>query len=278
MAAAMPVVEHMSAWNSEFVAGWSPELAYSQQARALDMLGGRVAIACSAAAQFRNVPLEALGFDALLRDTARVRHAWVDAAANGLKCCDNAVSPDIDTGNTNTSAMVSSLLTSAESLIDEYDVTVPSMQWLIDPALGIEIAGEEGWMISADGISPVLHAPAAMNRRDVTGLGPERWQLGTAVRVRRLRNPESMTTEEASSRFNALVTQQGSVGSVAEVAVSGITALRHNLSPELESWSASVTVFVDGEFTYFIETGCPTEVARACESTTAVASSLTVLK
>ncbi len=271
---AIPVVNHVVDWNDAFNSEWSASLKPSEQAEVLQVLGSRASLACDAVARIANVPIEAAGFDALLREAIRVRHAWAGSAIEQLVCCGNGVSTETDIGNSDTLKVVAQLPVESAALIQQYDASTRESLMLSDSAIGIEVAVEVGWLISADGLSPLLLAPFELNRPDRSGLGPERWQIGSAVRIRRLRNPEPITALQASSRFTALVTQQGSVAMTEETSVGGVAALRHILSPEHQLWSSAVTVLVAGDFTYFVETGCPSDVTGACDAVDAVATSL----
>lgn len=277
MSATQPIVQYLSRSSAAFNEKWSTGLSTDEQARLLKMLGSRAAISCGAAALITDVPLEAAGFNALLREGARIRHAWVGAAADQLSCCGTSVNPDTASGNTLTSATLAELVSEIESLLAEYDAALTGGRSLRDDALGIEITVEEGWLVSSEGLSPVLYAPFELNGDGVVGLGPDSWQLGAAVRVRRLRNPAPLTAAEASSRFAGLISRHGSVESVVEIEVDSHPGLRHVLIANLPSWSASVTVFVAGDFTYFIESGCPADVPGACASIDAVAASLRLI-
>lgn len=274
---ASPIVDHLRAWSDLFSSDWSDDLEPDRQAQQLQTLGIRVSQACSAIAQITEIPPEAAGFDSLLREAARIRHNWVRIAADQLECCGNAFTPDIDDGNAETTAVVSSLSAEMAMLIQKHNAGPARFQIFTDQAIGIEISTESGWLVSADGLNPVFYAPFVLNKSSLAGLGPDRWMQGTAVRVRRLRNPGPTDAATASNRFTALITQQGSVSSIEQISVSGVPALKHVLSPEISNWEAMVTVFVSGDFTYFVETGCPSDIEGACGSVETVAGSLRLL-
>lgn len=274
---ASPIVDHLRAWNDSFNSKWSIDLEPDRQAHQLQILGIRLTQACSAVAQIAEMPPEVVGFDALLREATRIRHSWVRIAAEQLDCCGNAFTIDIDRGNTETSAVVSSLTAGTATLVQQFDARPERFGVFKDQAIGIELSIEPGWLVAADGLNPVLYAPFVLNESDIAGLGPDRWMHGTAVRIRRLRNPEAIDAATASSRFTALITQQGNVSSVEQISVDGVPALRHVLSPENANWAATVTVFISNDFTYFVETGCSTDVEGACDSAEMVAASLRLL-
>ncbi len=274
LTSASPITHHLVSWNGLFNSKWTEDATPAQQAAALELLGIRAAQACDAVRQITHFPPEVAGFDSQLREAARTRHAWAALALEELRQGGNAFMPFLNTGNDSTSALIADLPHAEEDLIRLYGAGRLAHQRLIDEVIGIEMTTEPGWLISADGLNPRLHAPFAFNRPALDGLGPDRWKQGTAVRVRRLRNPEPTDAEAASSRFTSLITQQGSLASVEQATVGGEPALRHVLAPDHPDWNASVTVFVSGDFTYFLETGCPADVEGSCGSVEKVAGSL----
>lgn len=276
MSAVQPITRYMANASELFNGYWPDSVLPSEQARLLQVLGTRISIACEAIALITEVPPEATGFDALLKESARVRHAWVGAAVEQLLCCGSSVNAHIHTGNTETTETLEHLVDEVSVLLERYNSAVSRDRLLVDSELGIEIVAGEDWIVSADGLSPLLLAPLTQNARSVEGLGPQNWKLGTAVRIRRLRNPTPTTASEASSRFAGLITQHGNVNSVGEISISGLVGLRHELASLTQSWEASVTVVVTGRLIYFIETGCPSNVDGACEAVEAAVESLKI--
>jgi hypothetical protein len=118
-------------------------------------------------------------------------------------------------------------------------------------------------------------APFNEQAPNLSGLGPESWDMGTGVRVRRLRNPGVVTAEEATQKFSALVTRQGSIASTLNINIGGLPALRHELAT-INGWAASMSVVVAGEFTYFIETGCVPAKVGSCEGVQGVVHALQI--
>lgn len=273
-ASALPIVEHMTSWSDEFNSDWASDLSEFEQAKKLQVFGSRASFACDAVAHIDAVPPEATGFDSQLREAIRVRHAWVTLAIAELNCCENAITEETDIGNYNTSSLVAEIPDAVSDIVQQYSVPRPDTGNIFIESIGVELEPSDGWFLSGSSLSPVLIAPFELNGQDISGLGPERWQLGTAIRIRRLRNPEPLDVSESSSRFEAIITRQGRVDSSSEITLAGISAVQHVLQPVHESWEATVTVLVDGDFTYFVEWGCPGDIQGACDSAAAIAGSL----
>jgi hypothetical protein len=274
MSAVMPIALYLFGASVEFDDGWATSPTAGQQAQLLQALGRRVAIGCSAAVLVTAVPPEAEGIDTLLREGAKGRHRWVGLAVEQLRCCGSSITPDTEAGNAETSEVLATFVRTASELSVVHEVSPMTDRLFADETLGIEMTVDAEWLVSSEGISQVFHAPIELNGSGVAGLGPDSWSLGTALRIRRLRNPGPLTASEASSRFAGLISRQGSVANTHEIEVAGISGLRHALAPELPSWSASVTVVVAGDFTYFMETGCPVDVSSACAAVEEAMASL----
>lgn len=269
-----PVIAYLVDSSNEFNLKWLSRQSTDEQVLLLQLLGSRTALACDAVAFVTEVPPEATTFDNQLRDDAKARHAWVGVAVEQILCCGTAVDSGVEAGNVQTLAKLRELSVSAENLQLEYDAQTSEKRSFIDDALGLELSVGEDWLISSEGLSPVLLAPFELNEDGIEGLGPESWALGTSLRIRRLRNPGPLGVVEASARFVGLISRQGDIESVDEIELDGLSALRHQLESASPTWSASVTVFVAGDFTYFIESGCPVSVSGACSSADGIVSSL----
>jgi hypothetical protein len=270
-----PTAQYIWAWDTWFSAAWAKAATAEGQAALLHQLGNRIAQACGAYAAITNVPVEAAGIDTLVREAARVRHAWAQAAVEQLQCCGKVVSEEIAAGNVSTSSAVSGVLPALQQFGADYGAVALEGFGLSHSALAVGVQVLPGWLASADGLTMVFVAPFHFQAAGLAGLGPEVWQKGTGVTVRRLRNPDLLTPAEASERFSGLVTGQGSVESTEEVQLSGFPALRHQLAAG-EGWLATVTVTVAGDFTYFIETGCVTGVSGSCEEVERLVNGLTI--
>ncbi len=273
---AFGVVTYLNHWAITFPEDWSSSLSSGEQVEALQVFGIRLALGCDAVSRISYVPPEASEFDLAMRNALSRAHDRVVVAVDEIASTGDGISPSTDLSVHEGSSAVGDLLTVASELMSEQRVVLSEARRFADEAIGIEATLGEGWVVSADGLSPVLLGSSETNSTGITGLGPERWQLGTAVRVRRLRNSEPIDVQEASSRFGSLISQQGSVDMVEETTFGSTAALRHVLSPTLDNWGASVLVFVEGGFTYFIEAGCSLDVANSCEATESMAMAIEV--
>ena len=266
LSAATPIVLYLAGVSNEFNDMWAKNPPAVEQAMLLQTLGSRAAIGCSAASLITDIPPEASGFDTRMREAARARHTWVATAVEQLLCCGSSVTTETEFGNSESSEIIARLISEASEIGLTFDLDHLARRLFMDNALGIELTIDANWLVASEGLSPVFYAPAELNDSGSAGLGPDSWRLGTALRIRRLRNPGVLTATEASSRFAGLISRHGSVANSHEIELGGLTGLRHELVPELTSWNASVVVIVSGEFTYFVELGCPALIPGACTS------------
>ena len=272
---ASPLVEHLTQSNDPFSDAWAERLSVREQSEQIQALATRMTLACDAVSIIELVPPEATVFDANLRRVISERHAWVSSAVNDLNN-GLGISEAVEARNRVTFIELSRVSNEADVLAGEHGITPVELLRYTNEPLGISLDLPLGWVVSADGLSPVLMAPFAQNLSALPGLGPDRWQLGTAIRVRRLRNSEPIDAQQAGERFKSIIERQGPVERVEEVSLEGNPALLHILAPEQADWSATVTVLVLGDFTYFVETGCPATLPGACEAVEGVAGTLVV--
>ncbi len=269
-----PVASHVEDWTVWFETAWADPGSPEEQANALQLFGARLAQACSALFAQSYIPPEALDHQDQLQSAVSGLYSWLGTAALELECCGDSKTNPVLAAFDTARQMLTDRSVAADQLASEYEVEPAEAIEFSDAVLGIEFTLGDQWMIAANGLSPVFAAPFSQSRLDISGLGPDSWQNGTAVRVRRLRNPSPIDVETASSRFAGLITQQGSIASAELTVVDGHDGLLHRLDPSLADWKAAVTVVVVGNFTYFIETGCPGDVPGACAAAETVASSV----
>jgi hypothetical protein len=270
-----PILTYAIATISAFNSNWSQSLFADEAESQLQLYGSRAANSCSAMALVSYVPPEALQFDLELRNAVGAVHALAGRIVDHVRCCGTGLSQELRAENAAITDELVRLELAANELQRTYDATVTDTRNYTDPALGIEITLGTGWLASSQGLSPVFHAPLELNLNDA---GPDGWGLGAGLRLRRLRNPEPLDVNSASIRFVGLVSRLGEIKNTGEIVIDGVTALRHELIAGAPSRDISVTVFVSGGFTYFVESVCSNTISGACDAVDSVASTLRILR
>lgn len=269
-----PVIDHTLFWEDWLIEEWQEDSSPEEAAALLHIMGTKIAQACSSLALIGLTPPETSDLHAAISEATLDRLSWISTAATQLKS--GSSTEQIVEASTVIDLMelVSSEL---QSLTAAYPGINASVYSLTDSVLLIEVAMPDGWFVSPDNLNLALIASPESGGTDLASLGPESWGLGSSVRVRRLRNAGSLTPEQASSLFNGIVTRQGEIASSENIELSGYPAIRHHLMTG-NSWAASVTVVIAGEFTYFLETGCLATVNGGCEAVESVVNSIEFLE
>ena len=277
LAVVTPVVSHLGVWEAWLNESWALESSHEQRAAMLQLAGIKVAQACDALYFVSLVPPEASDLHAAAVDAAMDRLTWIKQAADSLKEDSTAQPASIEDSAFSISSLLEQIADEISGLEETHNVVKSAGHTVSDPAIGIQVDLPEGWFAFPESLNFAITAPPALNGDDMASLGPESWQLGTSLRIRRLRGAGEMTPAAASSLFNGLVTQQGSIDASTDTEIDGFPALRHELAVN-NDWDASVTVVVVGQFVYFIETGCLVSSVDGCSGVQALAESIHFLE
>lgn len=269
-----PVIDHTLYWEDWLTLQWQDGSSPEETAAILHIIGTKVAQACNSLALIRSMPPETSDLHAAISEATRDRLSWVNDTTTQLKA---GSSPEQITGTSEVVRLLEVASSELEHLIATYPDLGAGEYSLTDPVLLIEVAMPDGWFASPDNLNLALTAPPVSGGTDLASLGPDSWNLGSSVRIRRLRNAGSLTVEQASSLFNGIVTRQGQIASSEDVEVGGYPAIRHELTT-MDAWNASVTIVIAGEFTYFLETGCLPSVSSGCQGAEAIVNSIEFLK
>jgi hypothetical protein len=271
--AVAPAFEHARYWETWLRGRWAESLSSGQQATALHIASIRMAQACNALAAMSYVPQEAASSHIEISEAARRRLAWSQDAVAQLQCCGTGITHETEADALEVESAFDEAYATLSSLIEEFPDVSPGRYELFDPVLAVRLRVPDGWFTWPEGLSIVLTAPAEENDDTLAGLGADSWRLGTSVRVRRLRNSNSLTVAEANDQFQALVTRQGEVLSSREISIDKAPALMHTLNAG-GGWNVTMTIVTAGEFVYFIETGCSTNVPAGCDQAMEIVDSV----
>ena len=271
-----PLSATAASWAAEVDARWDRASTSQDAAAELGAQGTRLALLCTAAARLPDV-LEARVASSVLRAALRARHAWLVAAAESLACCGSAgahkAALGADAGATAFKAAEAAL----HPLAAQYggpSGTGAAPLVVASDVLGVSIALPAGWLTLDDSAVIVAQAPAESQVMAPGGTGPMAWSLGTAVRVRRLRNPPNQDLPAALPRTNSLLDVLGPVQQQESISVNGVAGVRQTRREAATGWTTYIAVAVRGDFSYLVEFGCPAQMTDRCAGyfSTALAS------
>ena len=136
---------------------------------------------------------------------------------------------------------------------------------IVNPLLELSLDVAPGWVTARNGVDVFVIAPPGVQRYSVSGLGPDAWRLGTALRVRRFRNETDRTLEEATATVESLMVRFGNRVDEVQSAVGGQLGVRLTYADDAGRWRTLVGTTVVADATYLFEIGCPLEFLAECE-------------
>ncbi|MBN4064853.1 hypothetical protein JYU04_03865, partial [Dehalococcoides mccartyi] len=107
-----------------------------------------------------------------------------------------------------------------------------------------------------------------------TDLGPESWQIGSAVRIQRLRNGSEIELEDVIRTHEGVLYRFGGLSAGSSQGVDQIEGLKYDFLDIDPTWQGSVIVFVKGDHTYFIESMCMRNMTTVCNSIDSIVDSI----
>lgn len=261
-----PLSDMAASWAAEVDARWDRAATSQEAAAELGAQGTRLALLCTAATRLPVVP-EARAVSSALRAVLRSRHAWLVAASESLACCGSAgahkAALGADAGATAFKNAAATLHPRATQYGGPSGTGAAPLD-LASDVLGISVTLPAGWLPLDDSALIVALAPVESQVMAPGGTGPKAWSLGTAVRVRRLRNPPGQDLAAALPRANTLLEVLGSVQHQESASVNGIANVRQTRQEAATGWTTFVAVTVKGDFTYLVELGCPSQTTDRC--------------
>ena len=149
-----------------------------------------------------------------------------------------------------------------EALAAAYGVArgaLPVRKEVSSTILGLSLETPAGWVV-VDSSGQIIVLSSGDTRQLLPdSLGPRQWDLGSALRIRRLRNPPAMDLNAAETRARTLLGGLGSMRGERAVMFAGMSAVEQVRVDEATDWQVKVVIAVRGEFTYLFESGYPAQ-------------------
>jgi hypothetical protein len=189
------------------------------------------------------------------------------AAADSLACCGSLGAHKVNLGADASATAFKDAEAALQPLATQYGGPSGTGAASLDIAsdvLGVSLTAPAGWIILDDSALIVVLAPAESQVIAPGGTGPKAWSLGTAIRVRRLRNPPGQDLNAALPRASTLLGVFGPVQKQESAKVQGLAGVQQTRQDAATGWTTFVAVTVKGDFTYLVELGCPPQVTDRC--------------
>ena len=239
---------------------WELDMEVAERAALLADLSGRWAFLCDATA---DVPtLQEFNAQRLqLAEQLLYFGGWIVDAASSLRTSDGSGAPELID---RLESSLSSLQDLASNAADPMDYGVvdseSGIRFSAPDGFEVIVAFPVGWVVTMKASELVLANPSELK----FGLGEsilnDRWTYGTAIRVRRLRNPSPTTAGEASQKFALIRNLFGEASAVKQILIDGFGAdgYRSISTDDEQQWVHVAVITVAGTFTYIIEGACST--------------------
>lgn len=266
IAHAAPLWEQVTHWSVLLQDAWKQSRDPETQAGLIQVMGDRLGQACRSLGLI-DAPVEALDARAALVSSIQERHQWAVDAADELRCCGDAQTGSLDERSEQTHELIVNAAIPVHALADKYALTVDTAdpeREISSEVLDLTVVLPERWVMVRNDAQVVALAPHAYQVATVDGAGPAGWNYGTAARVRTLRNPAPVSPEELRGRLATVAGSFGVVEDERSLVIDGREAHEFVVLNEESTWRMRIAAVAVGEFTVFVEMGCPMEHEDGC--------------
>jgi hypothetical protein len=265
--AAWPVASLARSWTADIGGRYAGAASSQEMGIELDAFGVRLAQVCAAAALLPDVP-EAFAATRAFREALLSSHAWAVRVSDALRCCGASEARKLEGGRLMAAEAIAAASNSINAVAAEYGVSAgpPGFSRVVSSeVLGVSVRLPYDWPVLDDSAQVVALAPGQWQVTTAGGSGPKYWALGTALRIRRLRNPPGWDLNSALPRADTVLSPFGAAKETRPARIAGLQAIEQTRVDETANWRTKVVITVSGEFTFLIESGCPTHMAQECD-------------
>lgn len=259
-----PIVNAAQSWVMLTEDKWSGATT-REQADLVLVESTRLGVLCTATS--------AVDIDRELRDAhlswvgaLTARQAWASEVANALGCCGRADTLELEALRGSTADAVFAAATRVEETAAKYGpLPAASIEYRIsNERLEIRVIVPPGWVVARNDTQLALIADRSIQLETDMGFGVDESNLGTGVRIRRLRKSADWTLEGAVDQAKAALSNLGSERSRRALTLDGALATELLLVPQDEQWATRLVVAGADDSAYFFEMGCPRTFDDAC--------------
>lgn len=266
---ALPVARAAAHWTGITDALWAEAEGRPGRGALIFAESRRVAALCGAIA-LAIVPPEAEAVHTPLAIALLDRQAWAAAAGAELQALEEATNGKIETRRAAAAIALEGALGALNALAAAYeldDITLNGALRAVENDLGrVAIDVPPGWLVVRADAQTLLMAPLALQAPGVIGVGPGRDSYGTALRIRRLRNPAGRTLNDLAEAVRPLLDGFGEELDRLDLRLDGYPGVRWILEDAGAGWVTRFAVVLAGDYTFTMEMGCPRILRGECET------------
>ncbi len=262
------IADAIFAATRETAALWTGTDELANRAEQLFIESRRVAALCDALS-LAPVPPEAKDVRALARTLLIQRREWAAGVASLIRESGRSSEPALDAARSVVDDNVAVFRDEIKSLANAHGALErpdPLGATISSERVRVAFTAPAGWLLVRSDSQIVLAAPLDLQVPGIRGLGPGREGFGTSIRVRRVRDVPGWTLADANERIAPLLETFGAPIGVAKIEIDGNAATLHRFTEAATDWETGFAVSVAGDYSFFIETGCPSELAAECRS------------
>jgi hypothetical protein len=252
-----PISESVLLWTAETDRAW-PGAVPAIHAELLRLESARLAVLCTATSGVEPDYVLKPAHGAWV-ESLHARQRWASEAAHGLGCCGNGATAEIDALRTAAATQLKAAAAGLASAAGERGVApvADHSYEIVNERLAIGLNVPPGWVVARNDTQIALMAPYALQVNAAPGLGVDGSNMGTGVRVRRLRKQAGWTLEGAADQAKAALAGLGQETSRRAVTAGGEPAIELLLEATGVEWTTRLVTVGAGDYAYFIELGCP---------------------
>ncbi|MFW6174672.1 MAG: hypothetical protein ACOC5K_02735 [Chloroflexota bacterium] len=263
---AYDIVRAAEHWHERIDDGWLDASTTSEYAALLLVQGSRNGVLCDAAAVL-DPPPEALGAHRTLGEYLEARQGWAVSAVSALRAGRPVDADQLEEAHSASSNLFQEAVAAMQGVAQrtdvEYgprDVSYPA----VNERARSTLEAPPGWILARLDSQTVLVGPPELQGDGLPGLGADGSGHGTSLSVRRVRNRPDWSLEEALEQSRPQIPQFGELRSEREVRVDGHDGFEWRIVDPGAGWETRVAVVVAGDYTFFLEFGCPSVMGEEC--------------
>lgn len=261
-----PIADALGSYNSAFQEAWVRATAAEKQAAQLHTYGNLLARLCSAVSQL-DIPPEVFTHTVGLSESIRARHSWTIVATDELLCCGNGHTAVLDVGYISTSFAINRAISRLAEYFAAQSLSQPEgvLRVVTNDRLGFSMEIPLYAVVVRNEIDSLVALDSAQEILDPASFGPVGWNLGSSVRVRRIRNGSDLSVSQAVVEYEAILARFGPFTKTSILDIPDLDELQFTYSLDGESWSGLTIIFVLDGHTYFVEMMCDDSEQDVCE-------------
>ena len=262
------IADAISVITEETEALWVDTDDIANRAEQLFIESRQVAALCNAIS-VTPVPPEARDARKLASLLLVQRREWAAAVAELIRDSGQSSDPALEAARAVVTANVAAFRDEIASIAADYGAlkqTASSGLTVSSERVRVALTAPAGWLLVRSDSRIVLTAPRELQASGIRGLGTGREPFGTSIQVRRVRNVTGWTLADANEQIAPLLETFGDPISVEDIEIDGNAGTLHRFIEPATDWETGFAVSVAGDYSFFIETGCPMEFATDCRS------------